>query len=148
MTLEQKLKDYEGSLKYQSHIGTYRYGRFHVYKDHLGYPTISYGHLLKSGESFPNGIDELQADNILAADIAIAQKGVKSLKIDLPSDWNEFLIIMVFQLGLAGVKKFKKMLKALEDKNYSEAIKQCKDSLWYRQTPNRVDAMIKDLKNK
>ncbi|EGN0376262.1 glycoside hydrolase family protein, partial [Escherichia coli] len=80
--------------------------------------------------------------------IAIAQKGVKSLKIDLPSDWNEFLIIMVFQLGLAGVKKFKKMLKALEDKNYSEAIKQCKDSLWYRQTPNRVDAMIKDLKNK
>lgn len=112
--------------------GTFRYGRFHVYKDHLGNPTIGYGHLVLPGESFPCGLTEEEADKLLAKDIAIAQKGVKSLKIDLPEDWNEFLIIMVFQLGLAGVKKFKNMLQALKDKNYPVAVAECKNSLWYR----------------
>lgn len=128
--------------------GTFRYGRFHVYKDHLGNPTIGYGHLVLPGESFPCGLTEEEADKLLAKDIAIAQKGVKSLKIDLPDDWNEFLIIMVFQLGLAGVKKFKNMLQALKDKNYPVAVAECKNSLWYRQTPNRVKQMINDLTHK
>lgn len=129
-------------------FGTFRYGRFHVYKDHLGNPTIGYGHLVLPSESFPCGLTEEEADKVLAKDIAIAQKGVKSLKIDLPDDWNEFLIIMVFQLGLDGVKKFKKMLQALKDKNYKLAVAECKNSLWYRQTPNRVNQMIAGLKNK
>jgi hypothetical protein len=38
------------------------------------------------------------------------------------------------------------MIAALQVNNYPEAIKQMRDSLWYRQTPNRVDAMIKELK--
>ncbi|MCR4457054.1 hypothetical protein NR795_04585 [Pseudescherichia sp. L3] len=55
---------------------------------------------------------------------------------------------MIFQLGLGGVQKFKKMIAALKTQNYSEAIKQAKDSLWYRQTPNRIDSMISQLRNK
>nr|WP_308219177.1 glycoside hydrolase family protein [Pseudescherichia sp. L3] len=58
------------------------------------------------------------------------------------------MVIMIFQLGLGGVQKFKKMIAALKTQNYSEAIKQAKDSLWYRQTPNRIDSMISQLRNK
>jgi hypothetical protein len=65
----------------------------------------------------------------------------------VPDDWNDFLIIMTFQLGINGVKKFKRMMTALKAKN-REAIVQAKDSLWYRQTPNRVDDMIRQLTNK
>jgi lysozyme len=66
----------------------------------------------------------------------------------MPKDWQGFMIIMIFQLGLSGTMKFKKMIEALRDANYPEAIKQAKDSLWYRQTPNRVNAMIAQLTNK
>lgn len=55
---------------------------------------------------------------------------------------------MTFQLGIGGVKKFRKMLAALKAHDYPEAIKQAMDSLWYRQTPNRVNSMIAVLKNK
>jgi hypothetical protein len=46
---------------------------------------------------------------------------------------------MVFQLGLSGTIKFKKMIQALRDKNYKEAIKQAKDSLWYQTNQIRVN---------
>ena len=46
MTHEQKLKDYEGNKNINLVSGTFRYGRFHVYKDHFGNPTIGYGHLV------------------------------------------------------------------------------------------------------
>lgn len=68
--------------------------------------------------------------------------------MNLPYDWNDFIIIMTFQLGIVGVKKFRRMLAALQANNYSEAIKQAKDSLWYKHTPNRVDSMITALTNK
>ena len=101
------------------------------------------------GESFPCGLTEEEADKLLAKRYCYCTKRCeKESKIDLPDDWNEFLIIMVFQLGLAGVKKFKNMLQALKDKNYPVAVAECKNSLWYRQTPNRVKQMINDLTHK
>lgn len=90
----------------------------------------------------------MDADLLLAWDIDRTQKDVKTLGLTLPKDWGDFMIIMVFQLGLAGTKKFKKMIKALEVQDYKEAINQAKDSLWYRQTPNRLNDMVKQLNNK
>lgn len=40
------------------------------------------------------------------------------------------------------------MIAALKVQDYKEAIKQAKDSLWYRQTPNRLNDMVKQLVNK
>jgi lysozyme len=39
--------------------------RDHIYRDVAGYPTIGYGHLIKPGESFPDGIAEPQAPRFL-----------------------------------------------------------------------------------
>ncbi|EIT6979587.1 glycoside hydrolase family protein [Escherichia coli] len=146
--LKTRLKEYEGTVAYQKKVGYYRDGKFYVYQDSLGFNTVGYGHLLTRGESYPNGITEAEAEALLDHDIMIAQHNVDTLDLWVPPDWREFLVIMVFQLGLAGVQKFQKMLKALREKNYPEAVKQAKDSRWYKQTPNRVDQMIAALTNK
>ncbi|EKY3883967.1 glycoside hydrolase family protein [Enterobacter hormaechei] len=146
--IKERLRLYEGSLEYQKHLGYYRNGKFWVYLDSVSKPTIGYGHLVQKGEDFSNGLTPIEADILLAKDIERAKAEVRSLGLSTPDDWQDFLIIMTFQLGLGGVKKFKKMIEALKQCQWSEAVKQAKDSLWYRQTPNRVNAMIQELKNK
>lgn len=150
MDLKTRLINYEGSIAYQKTKGYYRQDKFWIYKDSEGYDTIGYGHLVLPSEraKFINGISGIDADILLAWDIDRTKKDVQSLGLNLPPDWNDFMIIMVFQLGLNGVKKFRKMLAALQVQDWKEAIKQAKDSLWFRQTPNRVNDMIYQLKNK
>lgn len=145
LSLRERLKEYEGTKAYQTKLGYYRDGTFRVYKDSLGKNTIGYGHLVLPGENYSRGLTESEADNLLDKDIEIARTGVKTLGIFAP-DIEEYLIIMVFQLGLAGVKKFKKLLKAAVTGNRTEMKVQARDSLWYKQTPNRVKAMDSILK--
>lgn len=150
MDLKQRLINYEGTKEYQTTRGYFKQGKFWMYRDTEGYDTIGYGHLVQNHEheKFKNGITPMDADLLLAWDIDRTQKDVKTLGLKLPKDWEDFMVIMVFQLGLSGTKKFKKMIAALEVQNYPEAIKQAKDSLWYRQTPNRLNDMVKHLEHK
>ncbi len=144
MDLVNKLKEYEGTKAYQTKLKYFRGDKFYPYKDSRGYLTIGYGHLIIQGENYSQGLTEQQADALLLNDIAIARRGVEALKLNLPSDsrWNDFLVMMVFQLGLTKTRGFKRFLAALSNKNYATAILEVKDSQWYRQTPNRVDSMI------
>lgn len=150
MDLKQRLINYEGTKEYQATRGYFKQSKFWMYKDTEGYDTIGYGHkvLPNEYEKFKSGITPMDADLLLAWDIDRTMKDVKTLGLVLPKDWEDFMVIMVFQLGLAGTKKFRKMIAALKVQDYPEAIKQAKDSLWYRQTPNRLNAMIAELKNK
>jgi len=150
MDLKDRLINYEGTKEYQATRGYFKQGKFWMYKDTEGYDTIGYGHLVQNHEreKFKSGITPMDADLLLAWEIARTMKDVKTLGLTLPKDWEDFMIIMVFQLGLAGTKKFKKMIAALKVQDYKEAIKQAKDSLWYRQTPNRLNDMVKQLVNK
>lgn len=146
--LKTRLKQYEGTKEYQTKMKYYRNGKFYPYADSLGFQTIGYGHLITRGENYSDGISEVLADELLNHDIMIAKHNLDTLDIWFPNDWRDFMVIMIFQLGLTGVQKFQKMLKALKERNYTEAIKQAKDSRWYKQTPNRVDQMISELTNK
>lgn len=148
MDLKGRLWIYEGTKQYQTKMNYFRNGKFYPYKDSLGKLTIGCGHLVLKNEIFNDGITEKEADILLSRDLANVILEVQSLGLDVPDDWNDFLIIMTFQLGINGVKKFRKMINALQVKNFREAIVQAKDSLWYRQTPNRVDDMIRQLTNK
>lgn len=150
MDIKQRLINYEGTKEYQKVKGYYKQDKFWMYKDTEGYFTIGYGHkvLPHEMEKFRNGISAIDADILLAWDIERTKKDLATLGLTLPSDWQDFMIIMTFQLGLGGVKKFRKMIAALKDNNWKEAIVQAKDSLWYRQTPTRLNDMIKELKNK
>lgn len=147
MDIIAKLKEYEGTKAYQMYKGYYKNGRFRVYKDSLGYDTIGYGHLVKSGENFDNGLTDKEADALLLVDIGNARVEVDRLRLDLPigSNWNDFMVLMVFQLGITKTLQFKRFITALRAGNYATAIAEVKDSNWYRQTPNRVNKMIDDV---
>lgn len=148
MDIKGRLWIYEGTKEYQTKMNYFRNGKFYPYKDSLGKLTIGCGHLVLKNENFDDGITEKEADILLSRDLANVILDVHSLGLNVPDEWNDFLIIMTFQLGINGVKKFKRMINALQVKNFREAIVQAKDSLWYRQTPNRVDDMIRQLTNK
>ncbi|ENS4895087.1 glycoside hydrolase family protein [Salmonella enterica] len=150
MNIKERLWLYEGSQEYQTTRGYFKQGKFWMYEDTEGYLTIGAGHkvLPSEQEKFKSGITPLDADLLLAWDIDRTKKDVQSLGLTLPKDWEDFMVIMVFQLGLAGTKKFRKMIAALKVQDYKEAIRQAKDSLWYRQTPNRLNDMVNQLTNK
>ena len=50
--------------------------RNRIYRDTAGIPSIGYGHRVLPSESFPNGIDETQAGQLLAQDIRAAEQTV------------------------------------------------------------------------
>ena len=148
MDIKTRLIEYEGSRAYQTRMGYFRNNKYYPYKDSEGFLTVGYGHKVLPNENFNNGINEIEVLRLLDKDIAIAESQLNKLNLTIPKDWQDFMIIMIFQLGLSGTMKFKKMIQALRDANYTEAVEHAKDSLWYRQTPNRVNAMIAELKNK
>ncbi|WNK56712.1 glycoside hydrolase family protein [Pantoea agglomerans] len=149
MDIIAQLKIYEGTKQYQAKLGYFRDGKFWTYKDSLGYDTIGYGHLVKAGENFTQGLTEQEAERLLVLDVNQARKDVIKLQVNLPDEsrWNDFLVLMVFQLGLTKTLQFKKFLAALRSGNYATAINEVKDSNWYRQTPNRVNDMLRAVTN-
>ena len=58
---------------------------------------------------------------------------------------KELLIEMLFQLGPLGLLKFKKMLYYLSKKQKYMVGLEMIDSLWYKQTPKRVNNLIKNF---
>jgi len=144
MDLKESLIRYEGTKEYQRMLGYFRNDKFYPYKDSLGYLTIGYGHLVQKGEDFTNGITAIDADILLAHDIEKAKNQLKTLNLGvLPRDIEDYLVIMLFQLGLSGVLKFKKLLASAKAHDRTGIRRESVDSLWYRQTPNR----IKDMNN-
>ena len=73
-------------------------------------------------------------------DFEEALKNAETLIGDRPVNFvaKQVLIEMVFQLGIGGVGKFKKMWSALDSEDYGEASFQMMDSLWAKQTPKRA----------
>lgn len=57
---------------------------------------------------------------------------------DLTEDRQHVVASMVFNLGLAGFKKFKKMIAAIEKEDWTEAACQMIDSTWAAQVKTRA----------
>ena len=74
--------------------------RSRTYLDVAGFPTIGYGHRLIHPGSFPDGIDEAQASEILAADVRDAEQAVERLvKVPLTQGQFDALVDFCFNLG-------------------------------------------------
>ena len=56
---------------------------------------------------------------------------------NLPGAVQGVVIEMCFQIGKSGMLKFKKMIANMKAEKWPEAAEEMKDSLWYRQTPQR-----------
>ena len=111
----------------------------HVYDDSLGIPTIGYGFAIKDLI-----LQEDLCDEILLRKLRILGRSVMGkfpFFDSLPSDCKDVLMEMCYQLGVRGVSKFKKALKAMEDGDWEKAADEMLDSKWAKQTPNRAKEM-------
>ena len=111
----------------------------HVYDDSLGIPTIGYGFAIKDLI-----LEEDLCDEILLRKLRKLGRSVMGkfpFFDSLPSDCKDVLMEMCYQLGVTGVSKFKKALKAMEDGDWEKAADEMLDSKWAKQTPNRAKEM-------
>ena len=98
--------------------------RSRIYLDAAGFPTIGYGHRLLHPESFSNGIDEVQAERILAYDVREAEQAVLRLvKVPLNQGQFDALVDFCFNLG-AGKLAESTLLKDLNAGRYDAAQEQ------------------------
>jgi len=125
--------------------------RNQVYVDTLGYRTIGYGHKVLDTDPFKDGevYPQEMLEKVFDEDFAKAKEGADRLldHLDPPEDAVNVVISMVFQLGEAGVSKFKNMFVALENEDYSEAAAQMLDSRWHIQTPARCQELANIMRN-
>jgi lysozyme len=96
--------------------------RNRVYLDVAGLPTIGYGHRLLHPESFPDGVDEPQAAELLACDVRDAEQAVQRLvKVPLAQGQFDALVDFCFNLG-AGRFATSTLLKRLNAGSYGDAM--------------------------
>lgn len=118
-----------------------------VYNDHLGFSTIGIGRMIDQRKG--GGITQEEADYLLAND-------VKRVKAELVKTipWFEALdecrqgalMNMAFQLGTAGLLKFKNSLSLIERGNYEDAGRELMNSVWANQTPDRAKRISEQVR--
>ena len=131
-SLKEKIKIHEGF-------------RDMIYLDTLNKKTIGYGHLIVHEDKFVEGKaypkEELEAlfdkDFEKGWNLMIQFCEVNNLR-SISDDAKEILCEMIFQMGYSGVGKFKNMIKALQNRDYTKASIEMLDSRWAKQTPNRA----------
>lgn len=114
--------------------------KYKPYKCTAGKLTIGIGHNLDDRGVSPAVVDLMYEEDVteVVADLKIIFTNFD----DLPDDIQIVLADMRFQLGAGRFRKFKKMITAVKQSNWSEMIIQMKDSSWYKQTTNRANDLI------
>ena len=114
--------------------------RLTPYKDSLGHLTIGIGRNLE------NGITQAEAMMMLEHDISVAEMELRRAwpalfqTEHLDEVRRDAMINLCFNLGISRLRGFKKMIAALEARDWHEAARQAKDSKWAEQVQtSRVD---------
>ena len=122
-----------------------------TYKDSLGKRTIGFGHLCVEPEQWDDDKEYTreELERVFDKDFDEALKNAESLIGERSINFiaKQVIIEMVFQLGIGGVGKFKKMWSALDKEDYGEASFQMMDSLWAKQTPNRAEKLSQKMRS-
>lgn len=95
--------------------------RLHTYQDSVGFPTIGYGHKLRAGEVYANGINLNQAIALLVEDVALAEQAIARL-VQVPITQGQFdaLVDFTFNLGAGRLDK-STLLQKVNERNYELA---------------------------
>lgn len=127
-----------------------------IYLDHLGYPTVGIGHLIKKDDpeygskNLGKFVTDERVTELFTLDADMAVKDCKKLfpNFDtIPEDIQHVLINMMFNLGFTRFSKFKNFKAAIESKDWKKAAIEGQNSLWYNQVPNRARRLMERLKN-
>ena len=127
------LKKLEGSVKKDNkHI---------IYDDKTGKPvsanavlprgaTIGYGHLIKQGEDFKNGINETTATELLRADIATAERAVqKNIFVSLKQNQFDALVFLAYNIGVNNFAN-STVVKYINNPNFHSSMYPSLESAW------------------
>lgn len=147
----EKIDGYELYNQIAQHEGIERT----VYKDTKGIPTIGIGFNLESRHN-KQFLKSIGIDiNDLLAGKPLTDKQIKILyNFSLKTAWKDVnsvipnfrshpkevrmvLIDMMFNLGKPRFSEFKKMIKAVNNRDYDTAANEMIDSVWYRQVKSR-----------
>ena len=117
------------------------------YKDQLGNYTIGYGHLIRKKEIvlFKKKIKVSFFQNLFENDFKTALDDYNKhfRKYSFSQNIKELIVEMIFQMGIQNVLSFKKTLRHIRKNNKFLAALEMMDSIWYKQTPLRVENLIK-----
>lgn len=112
-----------------------------IYFDSLGVATAGIGRNMRDV-----GLSDREIEMMLENDI---HRVMAELDRELPW-WQDLddgrqrvLANMCFQLGIKGLTGFRTTLSRIQAGKYDEAAESMRDSLWYKQTPNRVERLMK-----
>lgn len=114
-----------------------------------GYPTVAQGIKLGPKDAplelykftVPKVVGELWSMLLLSQlnEKLMHDDTVGKIYANLSKDRQNVLLSMAYQMGINGLKKFRKMWAALDSHNYEEAEIEALDSVWYREnSPNRA----------
>ena len=122
-----------------------------VYRCSENKRTIGYGHLCVEPEQWDDDKEysKEELETVFEKDFDNALKNAESLisSRSINHIAKQVIIEMVFQLGIGGVGKFKKMWAALDNEDYEEASNQMLDSRWAKQTPARCGKLSGKMKS-
>ena len=127
------LKGLEGSVKVN--------GKHVIYDDATGKPvpagaplpkgaTIGYGHLVKPGEDFTNGITERQAIALLRSDIATAERAVQdNITAQMSQAQYDALVSLAYNIGASGFKN-STVVKYINNPDFHSSVYSDLESAW------------------
>ncbi len=113
------------------------------YRCPAGKLTIGIGRNLED-----KGISENEALYLLNNDISACIADLQKLFTDaesfenLPENVQAVLVDMHFNLGAAGFRNFKKMIKAVKENDFAQAALEMQDSKWFEQVGNRGKRLV------
>ena len=125
-----------------------------IYLDHLNLPTLGIGHLINEwdeeyGKPVGTPVSEERVNELFDKDIEITIDECEQLFgnfQELPEEVQQILANMMFNLGRPRLSKFRKLCKAVAEKNWQECAAQMHDSKWRTQVPNRAERLISRMK--
>ena len=115
------------------------------YKDSEGIWTVGYGRNLEDV-----GVSKSEADQMLKHDMQVAiDECVAAFYFwpDLNDTRQGVLMNMMFNMGRGRLLGFKKMIAALESKDYSTAADEMLDSKWARQVKSRAKRLAAQMRS-
>ena len=126
-----------------------------IYNDHLGYPTVGVGHLIKAtdpeaAEGVGYKITQTRCDELFYQDINIClDECEKQLSewATYPEEVKLIIANMAFNLGITRLKKFKMMFTALNEADYVTASEEGLNSRWAKQVYNRAHRLMDRLRS-
>tara|TARA_R100001086_G_scaffold222558_2_gene140140 strand:- start:878 stop:1327 length:450 start_codon:yes stop_codon:yes gene_type:complete len=125
-----------------------------IYLDHLNLPTLGIGHLINEwdeeyGKPVGTPVSEERVNELFEKDVQVTIEECEQLFgnfQELPEEVQQILANMMFNLGRPRLSKFRKLCKAVAERNWQECAAQMHDSKWRTQVPNRAERLISRMK--